>query len=74
MYAELMQFLERLDERHEAKLRKDNVLMARKVRQLGEVAHRPQPTNAPKWTIKQTAAPGQNPVLNYSVIVCKSLI
>ena len=41
IYAELMQFLERLNDRHEAKLKKDNVLMARKVRHLGEVAHRP---------------------------------
>ena len=40
-----MQFLERLDEHHEAKLKKDNVLMARKVRHLGEVAHRPRPTS-----------------------------
>ena len=41
MYAELMQFLERLDERHEAKLKKDNALMARK-------AHRPRLTNGAK--------------------------
>ena len=54
--AELVQFLGKLDERYEAKLKKDNVLMARKVRHLGEESCRCQPPNSPKWTVKQPAA------------------
>ena len=48
-----MNFIGKLDERYEGKLKKDNVLMARKVRKIGEVSTRRQPSNAPKWTVKQ---------------------
>ena len=48
-----MTFIGKLDERYEGKLRKDNVMMARKVRKIGELSTRQQPTNAPKWTVKQ---------------------
>ena len=48
-----MTFIGKLDERYEGKLRKDNVMVARKVRKIGELSTRQQPTNAPKWTVKQ---------------------
>ena len=48
-----MTFIGKLDERYEGKLRKDNVMMARKVQKIGELSTRQQPTNAPKWTVKQ---------------------
>ena len=64
----------KLDERYEAKLKKDNVLMARKVCRLGEEYCRQQPSSAPKWTVKQPVGQCCNPKIKMSNLVYVSLV
>ena len=74
LLVELEQFLEKLDERYEAKLKKDNVLMARKVRRVGEESCRKQPSSAPKWTVKQPAGQCCSPKTKSSNLIYVSLV
>ena len=57
--AELEEFMQILDQRHEAKAKKDKGTMAKKVRRVGTPSCSQPPSDAPTWTVKHT---GQFPV------------
>ena len=50
-FAGLNDFLKRLDDRYEEKIKKDATAMARKVRKVGAHSTSPPPIDAPEWTV-----------------------
>ena len=50
-YLGLCDFLAKLDQRYEAKVKKDGTFMARKVRCIGTPSTSEPPPSAPEWTI-----------------------
>lgn len=51
---ELNDFMQILDQRHEAKAKKDKGMMAKKTRKVGSPSCAPPPSDAPAWTVKRT--------------------
>lgn len=47
-------FIHHLDERYDQKLKKQGMLMAKKVREVGTSSNQPPPPNAPRWSIRKT--------------------
>ena len=52
-FVELADFLSLLDNRYDARVKKDGVTMAKKVRQLGLSSKSSPPSGAPDWTVDQ---------------------
>ena len=52
--AELEDFMQILDQRHETKAKKDKGTMAKKARKVGTPSSAPPPSGAPAWTLKPT--------------------
>ena len=51
LHSELDDFVALLDQRYDAKVKKDGITMAKKVRKLGLPSKSYPPTGAPDWTV-----------------------